>query len=878
MMKIDQYKRWSLRLKMTLAAVAGVVLLAVVLVIFYGRQMARTADEALDKRAAAIATGLANECEYGLLVGNRQLVQQAVVKVLAQPDVVSAVVFSDAGKIVAAAGPVDLAAKSQAGPELVAAHNQAGVVEATPASSDNVDVFYAPVFLQPTSASADFEFDESSPTAPRQVGQKLGCIELVVSHAATDTAVAQARSAALLITVPLVAAISLICVWLVRRMIGPLRSLVQTTEELAAGNLQVRVPGLRTDEIGDLARSFNKMAEAIELSRAQILEHQATLERRVSERTADLEKEIAERSRAEQGLRERTSLAALSGEIGYEMIQKEPLAEMLQGCAESIVKHLGAAFARIWTLNEKDNVLELQASAGLYTHMDGPHGRVPVGKFKIGLIAQERKPHLTNSVVGDPRVGDQEWARREGMVAFAGYPLVVGDRLLGVVALFARQRLTDFVMAGLGSIADQIALGIEREQIAEALQQSEKSFRMMFASNPLPMWVYDVESWKFLEVNDAAVEHYGYSREEFLAMTISEIRPAEDVPKLKNYLAKQPAKMRDAGEWRHRCKNGEVIDVHILAHPVDLPGRSAALIIAQDITQRKRAERELEKANKRLQDISREAGMAEVATNVLHNVGNVLNSVNVSAALVSDKVRESKAANLVKVAALLRAHQSDLATFLTTDPKGRQLCEYMDGLAKYLTGEQSEMLKELESLATNVEHIKEIVAMQQSYARATGILETLSVADLVEDALRMNAGALARHQIEVVRDYQATLSMPVDKHKVLQILINLIRNAKYALDEGGSPDKRLTLRISRNGDSLVHVSVTDNGVGIRSEHRTRIFEHGFTTRRDGHGFGLHSGAIAAKEMGGNLTVHSDGPGRGATFTLSLPLLQEHRTP
>lgn len=270
--------------------------------------------------------------------------------------------------------------------------------------------------------------------------------------------------------------------------------------------------------------------------------------------------------------------------------------------------------------------------------------------------------------------------------------------------------------------------------------------------------------------------------------------------------------------------------------------------------------------------------MAEVATNVLHNVGNVLNSVNVSAALVSDKVRESKAANLVKVAALLRAHQSDLATFLTTDPKGRQLCEYMDGLAKYLTGEQSEMLKELESLATNVEHIKEIVAMQQSYARATGILETLSVADLVEDALRMNAGALARHQIEVVRDYQATLSMPVDKHKVLQILINLIRNAKYALDEGGSPDKRLTLRISRNGDSLVHVSVTDNGVGIRSEHRTRIFEHGFTTRRDGHGFGLHSGAIAAKEMGGNLTVHSDGPGRGATFTLSLPLLQEHRTP
>jgi anti-anti-sigma regulatory factor len=140
---------------------------------------------------------------------------------------------------------------------------------------------------------------------------------------------------------------------------------------------------------------------------------------------------------------------------------------MLQLCAEAVVRHLDAAFARVWTLNESENVLELQASAGMYKHLDGPHGRVPVGKFKIGLIAAERMPHLTNEVVGDSRVGDQEWARREGMVAFAGYPLVVDDRLVGVLAMFARRPLSEAVLQALGAISREVGLGVVRKRTEE---------------------------------------------------------------------------------------------------------------------------------------------------------------------------------------------------------------------------------------------------------------------------------------------------------------------------------------------------------------------------------------------------------------------------
>jgi two-component system, NtrC family, sensor kinase len=292
--------------------------------------------------------------------------------------------------------------------------------------------------------------------------------------------------------------------------------------------------------------------------------------------------------------------------------------------------------------------------------------------------------------------------------------------------------------------------------------------------------------------------------------------------------------------------------------------------LESEIAERVRAEEELEEIHKQLLLASRLGGMAEIATNVLHNVGNVLNSVNVSAALVAESLKKSKVSGLSRAVALLQEHEHELAAFLASDPRGRNLPVYLAELATHLGSEQRATIGELDSLRANIEHIKEIVAMQQSYAKVSGVKEMVNIVELVEDSVRMNVGALSRHGVELERDYSTVPMLNLEKHKVLQILVNLVRNAKYACDESGRADKRLTLRVT-NGHGRVRVSVIDNGVGIPPENITRIFNHGFTTRQLGHGFGLHSGALAAKELGGSLSVLSDGVGRGATFHLDLPL-------
>lgn len=292
--------------------------------------------------------------------------------------------------------------------------------------------------------------------------------------------------------------------------------------------------------------------------------------------------------------------------------------------------------------------------------------------------------------------------------------------------------------------------------------------------------------------------------------------------------------------------------------------------ISKDITALKEAEAKLEQTHKQLLETSRQAGMAEVATSVLHNVGNVLNSVNTSASVLADRLRNSQVSGISRVSELLETNRHDLAGFLTANGRADQVINYLKSLTQHLNTENASALAELKGLAKNIEHIKEIVAMQQSYARISGVTEAVKPTDLVEDALRMNAGALARHQVKLVRDYAPDVpEIMVEKHKVLQILVNLIRNAKYACDDSSTPDKSLTLRVTHD-DCRVRITVADNGVGISPENLTRIFSHGFTTRKEGHGFGLHSGALAARELGGALTVHSDGPGRGAELTLELP--------
>nr|WP_058542120.1 ATP-binding protein [Pseudomonas fluorescens] len=268
---------------------------------------------------------------------------------------------------------------------------------------------------------------------------------------------------------------------------------------------------------------------------------------------------------------------------------------------------------------------------------------------------------------------------------------------------------------------------------------------------------------------------------------------------------------------------------------------------------------------------SRQAGMAEIATTVLHNVGNVLNSVNVSAELVSSQMRTSKAQGLGKVAQLLSEHVHDLSDFLTRDHKGKMLPDYLLKLAKMVTAEQQGIIEELGQLTKGIDHIKTIVAAQQSYAVAVSIVETVPVAELIDDALRMSAGLLAREEVTVVKEIDDLPLLPLDRHRMLLILVNLINNAKQALDGVIDRSRCVTFGASLADGAVLRITVADNGNGIAPEHLTLIFSHGFTTRKDGHGFGLHSCALAAQEMGGSLSVRSDGVGQGATFTLDIPL-------
>jgi signal transduction histidine kinase len=280
---------------------------------------------------------------------------------------------------------------------------------------------------------------------------------------------------------------------------------------------------------------------------------------------------------------------------------------------------------------------------------------------------------------------------------------------------------------------------------------------------------------------------------------------------------------------------------------------------------------EIEAAQEQNLRIARRAGMADVAIGVLHNVGNVLNSVNLSTSLIGDKIRKSGTADFCKATALLEQHLQDAGAFITDDARGKHLPRFLIELSRQMSSDEKQLLEEIDSLTRSVGHIKEIVAVQQNYAGGGSLIEEIALGELIDDALRINRPSMDRYGIKVDREFDELPRVYLDKHKFLQIIVNLITNAKHAVIEAPRPDRRISVRLCRDAELGIRVEVSDNGIGIPRENLTRVFAQGFTTRKDGHGLGLHSAANLATEMRGRLTAESGGPGSGATFILQLPM-------
>ncbi len=433
---------------------------------------------------------------------------------------------------------------------------------------------------------------------------------------------------------------------------------------------------------------------------------------------------------------------------------------------------------------------------------------------------------------------------------------------------------------------DKLCQGEERYQrITESI--TDYIFTIQFSQNRISKIVH----------SDAAIAVTGYSAEELNAKNSLwfEMVHKDDY----QIVFEQIQKCINAGkteplEYRIIRKDGNLRWVKsTLVQHLDSDGQVAWCdCLLQDITERKTAEEnmkaakekaeesqaKLEKLNlqlevtyKKLMETAHSAGMAEVAANILHNVENALNSINVSAAIVTEKITNSEIGNLAKLAELLSKHNTDIDQFLKNDPQGKHILTYLSEVSRHLTQQQAETIEKLQTVMKNVEHIKDIVQMQQLYTGIEQQQDCVSLPELIENAIEVNSAGLERHNIEVVREYCDIGNILIDKQRALQIFVNLIDNAEYALSKSDIEPKLLKIRTAGNGGTKIRIEVTDNGIGMEPAEIDRIFEQGYTTKPVGHGMGLYSCLTAARDMQGTLTVKSPGRNQGTTFILELPL-------
>ncbi len=411
------------------------------------------------------------------------------------------------------------------------------------------------------------------------------------------------------------------------------------------------------------------------------------------------------------------------------------------------------------------------------------------------------------------------------------------------------------------------------ERVNAALQHGKNLLALATRAAGISSWELDVASRKTLwtENEIESLRTAGVDNRLQPNAVVAMTHP-EDRQVMFDAINAAVAEDKDVCAFRFRVQPPEGDAIHLEAHARIFCGADGKperiLGVSWDVTDQVFQEERRQELQLQLRDAARDAGMAEVATGVLHSVGNVLNSLGVSASLMQSQLRDSRVTNLQRVTTLLNEQGAQVGKFLADDERGKQLPGYLTQLGEHLVAENQRLQSEAAAIASHVGHIRNIVAAQQTYARRGGVTEAIDVAELLDNAVAIHFAEMT--DVTIRRDYEPLPPLTFDRHKLIQILGNLLSNARHALKARPEGPRQLWLRIRRQEPGSIAIEVQDSGVGIEQGVLHRLFEFGFTTKKDGHGFGLHTSAILAKELAGELAAFSEGPGQGARFVLRLP--------